>query len=101
MNEAQSGLLRPGLLITSSTSNAYVLVWETVSKQERLLVLSQKQGFKFRNLFFFYKDTFIYHINLEELKKQNLVACFCVFFKIWLWKEAKNILKICPNLLHF
>ena len=57
----------------------YVLVWEPVSKQKRLFVHSQKQCFKFRYLFF-YKDTFIYHINLEELKKQNFVAfILCVF----------------------
>jgi hypothetical protein len=46
--------------------------------------------------FFFYKDTFIYHINLEGLKKQNLVAFFCVFLKIWLCKEAKISKKSVP-----
>ena len=75
---------------------AYVLVWEPVRKQKRLLVLPQKQYFKFRKLFLFYKDTFIYHINLEELKKKKLVCVFCVFLKIWLWKEAKISLKSVP-----
>ena len=37
---------------------------------------------------YFFKDTFIYHINLEELKKTKLGCVFCVFLKIWLWKEA-------------
>ena len=67
----------------------YVLVWEPVSKQKILCVLSPKQCFKIRNLFLSYKDTFIYHINLEDLKKQNLMGFLCVFLKIWLWKEAK------------
>ena len=57
----------------------YVLVWEPVIKQKRLLVLSQKRCFKFRNLFLFNEYTFIYHINLEELKKINLVAFFVCF----------------------
>ena len=30
--------------------------------------------------YFFFKDIFIYYINSEELKYQNLVAFFCVFF---------------------
>ena len=57
---------------------AYVLVWEPVSKQKRLLGLSQN-GALYLGTFFFYKDTFIYHINLEELKKQNFVAFFVCF----------------------
>ena len=60
---------------------------EPVSKQNRLLVLSQKQCFKFRNLFFLFdKVTFIYQINLEELEKTKLGSVFCVFLKILLWK---------------
>ena len=59
---------------------AYVLVWEPASKQKILLVLSQKQCFKFSNLFFFfYQYALIYRIKLEELKKQNLVAFFVCF----------------------
>ena len=38
-----------------SVKCAYVLVWEPVSKQKRLLVLCQKQCFKFRKHFFFTK----------------------------------------------
>ena len=60
--------------------HAYILVWEPVSMQKGLLVLSQNQCFKFRN-HFCYKDTFIYHINLEDLKKQNFVAFFVCVFK--------------------
>ena len=61
----------------------------------------KKQCFKFRNLFFLvYKDTFIYIINLEELKKLNWLRFLCVF-KDMVVERSKNILKICPNLLHF
>ena len=31
--------------------------------------------------FFLHKDIFIYHINLEELKKKNLVAFCCVLLR--------------------
>ena len=62
------------------TETSYVFVWEPVSKQKRLLVPSQKQCFKFR-IFFFYKETFMYSKNLEELKKHNLFAFFSVYFK--------------------
>ena len=75
--------------------SVYVVVWEPVSKQKRLLVLAQKQWYKFRNLFFF-KDIFIYYINSEELKYQNLVAFFVCFLKIQLWKEAKISSKSVP-----
>ena len=83
--------------ILEGAFSRYVLVWEHVSKQKILLVLSQKQCFKFRNHFFFYKDTFIYHINLEKLKKNKTwLRFFCVFLKIWLWKEAKIYWKSVP-----
>ena len=79
------------------TETSYVFVWEPVSKQKRLLVLSQKQCFKFRNQFFFFKYTFIYRKNLEELKKQNVVAFFVCILKIWLCKEAKISWKFVLN----
>ena len=51
--------------------------------------------------YFFFKDTFIYYINLEKPKKLNLVAIFLFVFEDMVVKKSKNILKICPNLLHF
>ena len=49
---------------------------------------------------FFYKDAFIYHINLEELKNKIWLRFLCVFKDMFV-ERSKNILKICPNLLHF
>ena len=57
------------------------------------------KNLKFRNQFVFYKDTFIYHLNLKELKKKWLRVFVC--FKDMVVERSKNILKICPNLLHF
>ena len=37
----------------------------------------------------------------RNLKKQNLVAFFLCVFKSMVVERSKNILKICPNLLHF
>ena len=50
--------------------------------------------------FFFYKETFIYHINLEELKNQTWLRFLCVFIDTVV-ERSKNILKICLNFLHF
>ena len=51
-----------------------------LASRKKFLILSQKQCFKFRDLFF-YKDIFICHINLDELNKQNMVAFFVFVFK--------------------
>ena len=51
--------------------------------------------------FFFYKDIFIYHINLEELKKTKLGCVYLYVFKDMVVERSKHIQTICPNLLHF
>ena len=60
----------------------------------------KNSALNFWTIFFFYKDTFIYHINLEELKNKTWLRFLCVFKDMFV-ERSKNILKICPNLLHF
>ena len=64
-----------GLLVLEKHSSK-VLVWEPVSKQKRLLGISKNSALNLGT--YLKKNTFLYHIKLEDLKKINLVAFLCV-----------------------
>ena len=104
------------MLVAPSDGTQNPMDWRLLVKEHMFLsgnllasrknywIFPKNSALKLGTYFFLYKDTFIYHINLKDLKKQNLVAFLCVcvcVFEDMVVERSKNILNICPNLLHF